>query len=204
MEIRIGTRPSPLALAQAREAVEILKNMYPSATYNVNKILTTGDIDKTTPISEVEGTDFFTRQLDEALLEGRIDVAVHSAKDLPDPLPEGLEIAVETPSISRNDALVSNSGAGFFELPENSRIGASSLRRKEEIRILRKDLKIVDVRGDIIHRLSLIEAGLIDALVVAHAALMRLGLENRAAEILPLNLFETHPKQGSLSLVMRL
>lgn len=203
MEIRIGTRPSPLALKQVEEAVAILGKIYPGASYAIHKIFTAGDKDRVTPISEVEGSDFFTRELDESLLAGHIDFAVHSSKDLPDILPEGLIVAVETDSISRYDALVSKGNIKFAGLPAGRRIGASSSRRKSEIAALRKDLNIVNVRGNIEERIALVDLGKVDALVVAEAALIRLGLEHRSSEILPLELFKTHPKQGSISLVVR-
>jgi len=203
MDIRIGTRPSRLALKQADEAIEILKRTYPDAAYSVRKIMTTGDIDKTTPISDVEGSNFFTKELDEALLAGTIDFAVHSSKDLPDKLSEELRIFVQTESISLYDALVSKGNRKFTKLPKNSRIGASSSRRKNEIKALRKDLVIVDIRGNIEERVALVDSGKIDALIVAEAALIRLGLTKRIAEILPLELFRTHPKQGSISLIAR-
>lgn len=203
MEIRIGARPSPLALKQVEEAIGILKEAYPDAVYSIHRIKTTGDKDKTTPLSDVEGSDFFTKELDEALLNGDIDIAVHSAKDLPDKLKDGLRIVVETSPISPYDALVSKDNIKFADLPRASRIGASSLRRKNEIKALRKDLAIVNIRGNIGERIKLLNSGEIDALIVAEAALIRLGLEDRITEILPLELFKTHPKQGSLSLVAR-
>jgi hydroxymethylbilane synthase len=203
MEIKIGARPSPLAIRQAEEAIGILKRLYPDAAYPIIKIKTTGDIDKTTPISEVEGSDFFTKELDAALLGGCIDIAVHSSKDLPDRLADDLEVALETDSISLNDALISKGGLKFSELPEGARIGTSSKRRKAQVKSLRKDLEAADIRGNIGQRIALVDSGSIDALIVAESALIRLGLQYRASEILPLELFKTHPKQGSLSLVVR-
>jgi len=203
MEIRVGTRPSPLALKQAQEAISALKSIYPDAVYATHRIKTTGDTDKTTPISEVEDSDFFTKELDDALLDGEIDIAVHSSKDLPAGLREGLAVWIETGSISRRDALISKNGLKFTKLPEMSKIGSSSRRRKAQVKALRDDLMIVDIRGTIEERIALVDSGKIDALIVAEAALIRLGLESRIAEILPNEYFETHPKQGRLSLVVR-
>jgi len=201
--VRIGVRPSLLALKQVQEARPILEKIYPGAEFEACKIYTPGDRDKVTPISEVDGSDFFTRDIDEALLNGKIDVAVHSSKDLPLALPKGLKVLFETESISRFDALVSNEGYKLAELVSGSRIGASSLRRKKEIKGLRPDLEIVDARGTIEERLNLVDSGKIDALIVAHAALIRLKLEHRIAEIFPLDIFCTHPKQGCLAIVTR-
>jgi hydroxymethylbilane synthase len=201
--IKIGVRPSLLALKQAQEAIGLLEKIYPGATFEILKIDTPGDRDKATPLTFVDGSDFFTRDIDEALLAGRVDAAVHSSKDLPEVLPKGLEVLFETESISRFDALVSKGHNKFTELTSGSRIGASSLRRKKEVKGLRPDLEIVDARGTIVERLSLVDSGKIDALIVAHAALIRLKLEHRISEIFPLNIFKTHPKQGCLSIVAR-
>jgi len=199
----IGIRPSPLAIKQAEEAAAILKTLCPGSEFSIKKIFTSGDKDKTTPLSEVQSQDFFTKEIDDALLAKEIDAAVHSSKDLPDILPDGLFIAWQTEPISRHDALVSRGNIKFYELPNFSRIGASSRRRKEEVAALRRDLEIVDVRGNIEERIALVDEGRIDALIVAHAALIRLGLENRIAQLLPLDMFATDPRQGSLSIVMR-
>jgi len=197
--LRIGIRPSSLALKQAEE----IKKVFSSVQFEVISIETRGDRDKITPLTNVEGSDFFTKEIDDALLTGEIDLAVHSSKDLPDILPEGLEVVFESVPISPFDALVSRGNFKIMNLPKGYRIGSSSLRRKSQIQALRKDLEIVDIRGTIEERLALIDSGKIDALIVAHAALIRLGLEKRIAEIIPLDIFKTHPKQGSLSLLAR-
>lgn len=197
--LRIGTRPSRLAIKQ----VEEIKSAFPLIAFEIVPIITDGDMDKTTPVSEVEGSDFFTRQIDRALLEGFIDMAVHSSKDLSDVLTKGLSLVFETSSISPFDALVSRGHKKLNELPAGWRIGTSSIRRKSQIKTLRKDLNIADIRGTIEERLGLIDTGIIDALIVAHAALIRMGLEERISEIFGLNIFDTHPKQGSLSILAR-
>ena len=170
---------------------------------SIHRIVTCGDKDKLTPLSQVEGANFFTKEIDEALLNAEVDVAVHSSKDLPDILPDGLVVLFETKSVSPYDALVSRDNLKFRQLPSGWRIGASSLRRKDEIRALRPDLEIVDVRGNIQERLSLIKQDKVDAVVVAHAALIRLGLEDRISEVFPLSIFQTHPKQGCLSIIVK-
>ncbi len=196
---KLGTRASRLALKQAEEVQQYL----PLAEFEVIRIYTQGDKDKLTSISEVEGSDFFTREIDQALLREEIDVAVHSSKDVQEILPKGLKVILETKSISPYDALVSRDNLTLQELPAASRIGASSLRRKEQLKLARPDLYIVDIRGTIEERMGFLEVNKIDALLVAHAALLRLGLENKAAQILSPDVFFPHPKQGSLTLVAK-
>lgn len=197
--LRVGSRPSRLAIKQ----VEEISRSFPWVDFEIVVIPTRGDKDKITPISRVEGSDFFTQEIDSALLNGRVDLAVHSSKDLPDKIPQGLKPVIETKSISPFDALVSRNNLKLFQLPLGSRVGTSSKRRKDELILKRPDLNIVDIRGDIQERLALLDSGRIDALLVAHAALIRLGLESRAAEIFPLEVFKTHPKQGGLTLIVR-
>ena len=197
--LKAGTRPSPLAIKQTEE----IKRLFPFVQFEVILIETKGDKDKKTLLSNVEGSDFFTKEIDDALLSGRIDIGVHSAKDMPEVLPKGLAVVFETASISPNDALISRGNLKFAQLVKNSRVGLSSARRKGQIQKLRKDLRIVDIRGTIGERIALLDSGKIDALIVAYAALVRLGLNERIAEIFPLDILQAHPKQGKLSLVAR-
>jgi len=162
-----------------------------------------GDVDKQTSISEVEGSDFFTRTLDEALLRGEIDCAIHSAKDLPDEIPVGLEVAVKTSSEESADALVSKTGAKIFELPSGTRIGVSSERRKKQIKKLRPDFKIIDICGTIGERLQQLDDGKFDAVIIAAVALLRLGWAHRIAERLDSEIFPPHPLQGRLAILAR-
>ena len=138
--------------------------------------------------------------MDEALLNDEADIAVHSAKDLPFPLPKGLEIIALTAGLSKADALVSKSKLKLLELPAGSKIGTSSQQRKNQIIAMRADLEFVDVRGNIDERLALVDAGKIDALVVAECALQRLSYEHLITEVLP---FEAHPLQGNLAVVAK-
>ncbi|MCX5709734.1 MAG: hydroxymethylbilane synthase [Candidatus Omnitrophica bacterium] len=197
--LKLGSRPSPLALRQAAE----ISRLFPHAEFQVKTYLTLGDKDRITPLSDVEGLDFFTRELDEALLRDEIDLAVHSSKDLPEVTPCGLNVVFQTPSIAPNDCFISRVNLPLSGISKNSRIGTSSIRRKEQLRKIRPDLLIVDVRGNVQERLALMDAGKFDGLIVAHAALIRLGLEHRITEVLNLNDFPTHPRQGSLSLVAK-
>lgn len=201
--IRIGTRKSPLALKQVEEVLDALKRQGTFLPCEIVGLDTPGDLNKTTAISEVEGSDFFTRTLDEALLKGTVDCAVHSAKDLPDEIPSGFEVAVITSSSEPADALVSMNGEKLFKLPAGSRIGVSSRRRKEQIKKLRPDLAVIDIRGTIGERLQQLDDGKYDAVIIAAVALLRLGWEKRIAEKLDPEIFPPHPLQGRLAVLVR-
>ena len=203
---RAGTRTSPLALRQVEEIVGGLKSFYPTIKVEMAGIETHGDRDKTTPISQVEGSDFFTREIDEMLLVGKIDFAVHSAKDLPDDLQKELSIAAITGSIDPYDVLVSKSGLKLPELPYGARIGTSSLRRKEALKRFRSDFQIIDIRGNIGERLKLLDNGgthELEAIIIAAAGLIRLGLGNRITQKIPFEILRPHPLQGALAVVAR-
>ncbi|NQT95030.1 MAG: hydroxymethylbilane synthase, partial [Candidatus Omnitrophica bacterium] len=202
---RVGTRKSPLALRQVVEALRAIKASFPDMLIEVLPIDTYGDKDKDTPVSDTEGSDFFTREIDNALLEKRIDFAVHSAKDLPDEPKEGIIVAAMTESIDPYDVIVSKDGLGLKELAKGAVIGTSSKRRKESLKKFRPDFNIVDIRGNIEERLELLDNGAknLDAIVIAAAGLIRLGLENRITQKIPINIIEPHPLQGCLAVVIR-
>ena len=200
---RIGTRTSPLALRQVEEILEALRKFYPDFKAEVIGIDTYGDKDKVTPISQIEGTDFFTREIDDALLKNEIDFAVHSAKDLPDMLKEGLVIAAQTSSIDPYDALVSKDSLKLAQLSYGARIGTSSIRRKSQLSKYRDDLEIVDIRGNIEERLKKLNSGNLNAIVIAACALVRLGLEKRITERISFEILKPHPLQGALAVVAR-
>jgi len=200
---RVGTRTSPLALKQVEEVFGMLKKFYPGTEQEVIGIDTYGDKDKVTPVSDIEGTDFFTREIDEALLKNEIDFAVHSAKDLPDELRNGLVISALTECLDPYDALVSKYGLKLEELPNDARIGTSSGRRKDGLKRFMPGLHIVDIRGNIEQRLKILEGNDLDGIVIAACALMRLGLETRITQRIPLDVINSHPMQGSLAIVTR-
>lgn len=157
---------------------------------------TTGDIDQKTSLKQLEKTNFFTKEIDEDLLQGKVDLAIHSAKDLPENLPEGLEILAITKGIDSSDSLVFKKG--LKTLPENARIGTSSNRREEAIKKLFPKSLAVDIRGTIQQRLKLLEKDL-DAVIIAEAALIRLSLNPQRIK-LPI---KTPPLQGKLAVVAR-
>lgn len=195
-KIKAVSRNSPLAVKQAGEVFSLL----PEIQFNLFTLDSYGDKHKEISLTEKIPDDFFTRELDEALLTGEADAAVHSAKDLPYPLSRGLLMAALTPAFDSRDCLVSRGGVKLKDLPAGARIGASSSERQKQIISLRKDLLPVDIRGTIGERLELINTGKIDALAVAFCALKRLGLEKNCSEILP---FKTHPLQGMLAVVIK-
>lgn len=200
---RIGARKSPLALKQVEEVLSSLKKIYPALKAEVVGIDTYGDKDKITPVSDIEGTDFFTREIEEALLKDEIDFAVHSAKDLPDTIPGGLCIAAITKSIDSYDALVSKNNLLLEDLPKGAKVGASSQRRKGQLKKYRRDFQLIDIRGNIQERLEKFESNGLDAIIVAACALIRLGLKERIAQRIPLKILKPHPLQGSLAVEAR-
>lgn len=193
--IKVGTRPSPLALKQ----VEEVRARLPQLQIEIVPIRTRGDKDKASSVSDKENCDFFTREIEQALLDGFIDAAIHSAKDLEEEIPQGLVIAAITSSISPFECLVSRLNLTLKELPLGACVGTSSQKRKQALVNFRSDLIVKDIRGDIDERLAQLDSGKFDAIIVAHAALIRLGYEKRVAEIIPKEVMDPHPLQGSLA-----
>ncbi|MCP4050942.1 MAG: uroporphyrinogen-III C-methyltransferase [bacterium] len=190
--IRVLSRSSRLALLQVNEVMSKLA----AVKYSIKTISTYGDKNKHIPLSSDIEPDFFTKEIDEALLKKEGDIAIHSAKDLPFPLPEYLTVIALTEAFDKKDALISINGCKLTDLPRGARIGTSSLQRKNQILGVRPDLEIVDIRGSIEERTALLDSKQIDALIVAACALKRLNLENRISEILE---FPTHYHQGNLA-----
>lgn len=200
---RIGTRNSPLALKQVDEILASLKEFYPGFRAEIIEIDTFGDKDKITPISGIEGSDFFTREIDEALLRQEIDLAIHSAKDLPDKLEDGLLVAAITKSIESCDVLISKGNLKIDEFKVGAKIGTSSLRRKKQLKQYRSDFQIVDIRGNIQERINKLYASDLDAILIAAAGLLRLGLEDKITQKLPQEIMQPHPYQGALAVCVR-
>lgn len=198
-KIRIGTRPSRLALKQ----VEEIKERLPDIELEIIPIETKGDRDKVTPLTGTEKSDFFTYEIEKALLEGKIDAAVHSAKDIEENMPPELVIAAMTRSVSPFECLVSVKKLKLKELPPGSIVGTSSRKRKEAITNFRNDLIVKDIRGDIDERLGQLDRGDFDAIIVAHAALLRLGYRDKVTEVIPPHIVEPHPLQGRLAVQAR-
>lgn len=194
----MGARASRLAKVQWEEMAQELFALGVQWELKPVWIETLGDRDRTSSLKGEVPPDFFTRELDAALLEGEIDLAVHSAKDLPDPLPSELEVFHMTEGVDARDALLLREGSSLYTLPAGSRIGTSSLRREAAVRSLRPDLFFVDIRGNIEERIALLEEGKVEGLVVAEAALLRLRLTHWNRVHLP---GSTAKGQGRLALV---
>jgi len=202
-EIRIGTRGSALALAQAQEVVALLQRIEPNSACTLVPITTTGDRDRATSLSVLGGSGVFVKELHDALLAGRIDLAVHSAKDLPTVLPPELAIVAFPLRADVRDALVARSAASLASLPSGARVGTSSRRRRALLLSLRPDLELVDVRGNVDTRLRKLTEGAYEALVLAAAGLERLGRSDSVTEFLDPNVFVPAPGQGALAIVCR-
>lgn len=203
--LRIGTRGSPLALAQTaamRDALAAAHGWEP-ASLEIVAIRTTGDAITDRPLGEVGGKGLFTRELDQAMIEGRIDLAVHSAKDLPTRLPDELCIAGYMAREDVRDALISAKASRIADLPRGGRVGTASLRRAAQVKRLRPDLETVLLRGNVETRLRKAESGELDATLLALAGLKRLGLAHRATALLPTSEFLPAVGQGAIAITAR-
>ena len=196
MKILLGARSSALSRAQVEEIIEKFREHQ----FDTLWVKTPGDYDKTTSLRTLGQTDFFTRDLDELLLAGRIRIAIHSAKDLPNPLPNGLSIVAITRSIDSRDSLVFREGETLYTLQKGAVIATSSQRREEAVRKLRSDFSFIDLRGQIEERLKKLKCGEADGVGVAEAALIRLKLIHLNRVFLP---GETTPMQGRLAVLAR-
>ncbi|HEX6650105.1 MAG TPA: hydroxymethylbilane synthase [Pyrinomonadaceae bacterium] len=183
----IGSRGSKLALWQAEQARECLLALHPQIDIKIEIIKTTGDV-KSEPLSVIGGKGVFTKELEDALLDGHIDIAVHSLKDLPTILPEGLAISAICEREDPRDALVLRSGlsGSLLDLHDGAVVGTSSQRRLAQLKALRPDVLVKDLRGNVDTRIRKLDEGQYDAVILASAGLLRLGLENRiSARIAP-------------------
>jgi hydroxymethylbilane synthase len=199
--IVVGSRGSRLALIQTESVVARIREINPGLEVVVSKISTTGDRDHRS-LPGVMDTAIFVKELEEALLDGRIDIAVHSLKDLPTELPPGLGLVAVTERLDPRDALVANSGLNG--LASGARIGTSSLRRTVQLMSYRPDLQAQPIRGNVDTRLRKVQSGEFDGVIVAAAALLRLGWAEKITEYLPLSSFLPAVGQGALAIEGRL
>lgn len=203
--LRIGTRGSPLALWQAhavQAALAAALKVEP-AQVAIEVIRTTGDQIQDRALSEAGGKGLFTKELEEALLDGRVDLAVHSAKDVATYLPEGLHLAGYLPRADVRDALILKSGAGLADLLAGARVGTASLRREAQLRRLRPDLKVELLRGNVHTRLARVKDGDFDGTLLALAGLTRLGLADVASAVLATSDFLPAVGQGAVAIECR-
>ncbi|WP_334110241.1 hydroxymethylbilane synthase [Thermodesulfitimonas autotrophica] len=201
--VRVGTRGSTLALAQTRIVIRKLAKRWPDYRFEVVKIKTTGDKILDVALAKIGDKGLFTKELEVALLKREIDLAVHSMKDVPTVLPEGLVIGAVLPREYPGDVLVSRTGKTLGELPPGARVGTSSLRRQAQLRYYRPDLALIPVRGNLTTRLNKLKAGDFDALVLAWAGLARLGLEGSVTERLPYAICLPAVSQGAIGVEIR-
>ena len=201
-KIIIGSRGSKLAAVQAELVLAKLRETVPDLEASIVKITTRGDQDDDTPLDNFAQQGIFVKELEKALIDGRIDLAVHSLKDLPTEIPAVLSLAAVTARIDPRDVLVSRARK-LSELATGSKIGTGSLRRSIQLLALRNDLEISGIRGNIDTRLRKVSDGEIDGVIVAAAALIRLGWEDRITEYLPVEHFMPAVGQGALGIQVR-
>jgi len=200
---RIATRGSRLAMAQAEMAVESLRGADASFEAEIVEVSTEGDRDQQTPLSALGGRGVFVRAVEDALLEGRADIAVHSLKDVPTQLADGLTIGAMLPRGDPRDALVASGGRRLAELPDGARIGTGSPRRAALLLTMRPGLKIVEIRGNVDTRLRRVAEGEYDGALLAAAGLDRLGRLDEATQIFEAMEFLPAPGQGTIALQCR-
>jgi hydroxymethylbilane synthase len=203
--IRIGTRGSPLALAQAGEVRERLKLAHGLADLDleIQVIKTSGDRAQDRPLSEVGGKGLFTKEIEEALLAGKIDIAVHSTKDMRTVLPAGLTIGAVLPREDVRDAFISIKYPSLASLPSGATVGTSSLRRQAQVKRLRPDLRTLGLRGNVETRLKKLEDGVVDATILASAGLNRLGKGDRITALMPVEDMLPAIGQGAIAVEVR-
>lgn len=201
--IRIGTRGSQLALYQAKRTRKELAEKFPELTVEIEVIKTKGDKILDTALSKIGDKGLFTKEIESALLDGKVDIAVHSLKDLPTILPNGLKLGAVLERGEFRDALVSKDGRKLSELTPNDTIATSSLRRKAALLKINKDFKIVDIRGNVNTRLRKMEEGHCDAMIMAAAGLQRLELGHYITEILEPAVLIPATSQGVIAIESR-
>ncbi len=203
--LRIGTRGSPLALAQTHMVRALLAKAHGVGEdhFAIEVIKTTGDMIQDRPLSESGGKGLFTKELDLALIGGTIDLAVHSSKDLPTHLPAEIVIAGYLPREDVRDAWIGRNGADIDALPPGAIVGTASLRRAAQVKRRRPDLQTTLLRGNVHTRLAKVESGEVDATLLALAGLKRLGLADRATALLPLDAFPPAVGQGAIGVTAR-
>ena len=212
--VRVGTRGSQLALWQAERVAAVLRARHPGLVVEIVAIESSGDRKSSQPVAEMGAAGIFTREIERALQEGTVDVAVHSLKDLPTESPAGLEIAAVLPRDDPRDALVARALAGqdlqdgdgaaaLAALPSGARIATSSLRRRAELLRARPDLQVVELRGNVPTRIAKVERGDVDGVVLSNAGLVRLGLAPAGRVVLDTETMLPAPAQGTIAVQVR-
>jgi hydroxymethylbilane synthase len=202
-QIIVGSRGSKLALIQTNWVISELKKLNHELEFKIEKISTKGDKRTDAPLSRLGGVGLFTKELEVALIKGKIDLAVHSAKDVPTEIPKELTIGATPKREDPHDVLISNNNATLEKLPDNARIGTSSLRRKAQLLAFRPDFKILDLRGNLDTRLQKLETEDLDAIIVAYAGLRRMDYKGQISQIIPFDIMLPAVGQGSLCIEIR-
>ena len=201
--IRIATRQSPLALWQAEYVAELLVRAFPGVRTELVKMVTRGDKILDAPLAKVGGKGLFVKELEQGMLEGSADIAVHSMKDVPIDFPEGLHLAAILAREDPTDAFVSNRYATLNDLPPKAKIGTSSLRRECQLKQKFPDAEVLPLRGNVNTRLAKLDAGDYDAIILASAGLKRLGMANRITESLDASISLPAVGQGAIGIECR-
>jgi hydroxymethylbilane synthase len=201
--IRIATRQSPLALWQAEHVAALLEKAFPNIKTELVKMVTRGDKILDAPLAKIGGKGLFVKELEQGMLEGNADIAVHSMKDVPIDFPEGLHLAAILEREDPTDAFVSNHFQSLDDLPENARIGTSSLRRQCQIKARFPNAEILSLRGNVNTRLAKLDAGDYDAIILASAGLKRLGMGERIRQSLPTQISLPACGQGAIGIECR-
>jgi hydroxymethylbilane synthase len=201
--LRIGTRASALALWQAQHVEALIRSQPGTPPVQLVHIRTEGDVRTDVPLWQIGGRAFFTKEIDKALLNDEIDIAVHSLKDLATVLESGIELAAALEREDPRDALLSRSGARLVDLPRGARLGTSSLRRRAFVARARPDIELLELRGNVPTRIERLKNGDYDAIILAAAGLRRLGLDPNISELLSLEEFPPAVSQGAIGVCMR-
>ena len=201
--LRIGTRGSALALAQSNHVKARLEALSPEVVVDLVIIKTTGDKMSESALGNIGGKGVFIKEIEEALLDHRVDLAVHSLKDVPTDLAPGLALSAVLEREDPRDCLVSRFGEQLLELPRGALVGTSSLRRQAQIRAAKKGLRVEDLRGNLDTRLAKVTRGDVDAAVVAYAGVRRLGRAEEVSEVIPLEIMLPAPGQGFVTIETR-
>ncbi len=201
--ITVGSRGSRLALLQTELVVNLLAERYPHLSFRLKKIKTGGDINRTASLAELGGLGLFVKELEQALLSGEIDMAVHSLKDVPTELGAEFKLAAVPIRGDARDAFVSNSGEPLSRLPQGACVGTGSERRAVQLKAFRPDIDIQPLRGNIDTRLNKLHSGKIDGIIVAAAAMLRMGWDERITEYLPVEHFLPSVGQGALAIEIK-
>jgi len=202
-QIIVGSRGSRLAVLQAGLVLQKLVRAFPDIEFSLSRITTTGDHDPETPLEKIGGQGVFVKELEQALLQSQIDIAVHSLKDMPTEIAPGLTLAAVPEREDARDVLITASGLRLTELPHGSRLGTGSVRRMVELLAQRPDLDVCPLRGNVDTRLRKVMEGELDGAIMAAAALIRLGWQERIAEYLPVEQFLPAVGQGALGIEIR-